>query len=303
MNDLAFAGHRRRLSRDRFGAGRSIRMPCNRLVSTTHAANVRRHATAHAHLDARRVASSAARSRRRVAATAGAALPFAPCTSVAGFSCTSLTVPLDRSGKTPGTITLPIERKSAGTIQTQSAVIALAGGPGPGGDPARRISSPRRSHRRSAHATCSCSTSAAPGTREPAELPDLQQPGSARKGDRSTLSSLVELCALQIGPARGSVHDRRNRSKTSRRSATRRATRSSSCTAPPTARRSRSSTPNATRSTSKRSCSTRSCRPTGPKPFGDRPRFAGDRAGAHRAVLATAPAPASPPTRSANSRS
>ena len=46
------------------------------------------------------------------------------------------------------------------------------------------------------------------------------------------------------------------------------ATRSSSCTAPPTARRSRWSTPNATPSTSNRWCSTRSCRANGPEPFG-----------------------------------
>ena len=43
--------------------------------------------------------------------------------------------------------------------------------------------------------------------------------------------------------------------------------RSSSCTAPPTAPRSRSSTPSATPNTSKRWCSTRSCRSSGPEPF------------------------------------
>src|SRR3984885_7648376 len=69
------------------------------------------------------------------APSAGAALPFAPCSSIAGFSCASLPVPLDRSGKAPGTIVLPIERKSAGTIQTQSAVIALAGGTGQAANP------------------------------------------------------------------------------------------------------------------------------------------------------------------------
>ena len=59
---------------------------------------------------------------------------------------------------------------------------------------------------------------------------------------------------------------------------------SSSCTAPPTARRSRWSTPNATRSTSSRSCSTRSCPTNGPEPFGIS-TLRRDRLGAQRTVL------------------
>jgi hypothetical protein len=39
-------------------------------------------------------------------------------------------VPLDRSGAVPGTITLSVARKLAGTQRASSALVALAGGPG-----------------------------------------------------------------------------------------------------------------------------------------------------------------------------
>ena len=68
-------------------------------------------------------------------APADAALAFVPCANASGFSCASLTVPLDRSGKTPGTIALTVERKAASAAPGQSAVIALAGGPGQAADP------------------------------------------------------------------------------------------------------------------------------------------------------------------------
>ncbi|MFI4990082.1 MAG: alpha/beta fold hydrolase [Solirubrobacterales bacterium] len=137
-----------------------------------------------------------------LAAPAGAALPFAPCTSVAGFSCASLAVPLDRSGKTPGTIALPIELKSAGTIETQSAVLALAGGPGQAANPlgeqlAAAIAPALSSHdllvfdqRGTGHAS-------------PLNCPVFNDVAALEKATESTLGSLIELCALQIGQARG----------------------------------------------------------------------------------------------------
>ncbi len=137
------------------------------------------------------------------AAPAGAALPFAPCTSLAGFTCASLAVPLDRSGKVAGTIALPIERKSAGTIQTQSAVIALAGGPGQAANPlgeqlAAAIAPALSSHdllvfdqRGTGHAS-------------PLNCPIFNDVAALEKATESTLGSLIELCALQIGQARGS---------------------------------------------------------------------------------------------------
>jgi pimeloyl-ACP methyl ester carboxylesterase len=62
--------------------------------------------------------------------SATAALSFIPCADAAGFSCSSLGVPLDRSGAVPGTISLSVERRLAGPQPSPSAMVALAGGPG-----------------------------------------------------------------------------------------------------------------------------------------------------------------------------
>jgi pimeloyl-ACP methyl ester carboxylesterase len=64
------------------------------------------------------------------ASSAGASLSFIPCANAAGFSCSSLPVPLVRSSSASGAITLGVERKLAGAIPSRSAVVALAGGPG-----------------------------------------------------------------------------------------------------------------------------------------------------------------------------
>ncbi len=137
------------------------------------------------------------------AAPAGAALPFAPCANIAGFSCASLPVPLDRSGKAPGTIVLPIERKSAGTIQTQSAVIALAGGPGQAANPlgeqlAAAIAPALTSH------DLLVFDQRGTGRASPLNCPVFKDEAALEKATESTLGSLIELCALQIGQARGS---------------------------------------------------------------------------------------------------
>ncbi len=50
--------------------------------------------------------------------------------SSAAFSCTTVPVPLTRTGLASGTISLSVERKQAGAVQSKTAVIALAGGPG-----------------------------------------------------------------------------------------------------------------------------------------------------------------------------
>ena len=65
-------------------------------------------------------------------ASAGAALSFVPCAgaSAAGFSCTTVPVPLSRTGLAAGTLSLSLERKQASATQSKTAVIALAGGPG-----------------------------------------------------------------------------------------------------------------------------------------------------------------------------
>ncbi len=67
--------------------------------------------------------------------TPAAALTFTPCTPGAGtgFSCSTLSVPLDRSGSVAGSVALHVERLDPSpTVPTPShaAVVALAGGPG-----------------------------------------------------------------------------------------------------------------------------------------------------------------------------
>src|SRR5271167_1772234 len=61
---------------------------------------------------------------------ADAQIAFTPCGASNEFACGHLTVPLDPSGATPGTITLAIRRHRAPVGEEKSAVIALAGGPG-----------------------------------------------------------------------------------------------------------------------------------------------------------------------------
>jgi pimeloyl-ACP methyl ester carboxylesterase len=78
----------------------------------------------------RLVAASVATAAALLApAAAHAALTWKPCTP-AGFQCGSVAVPLDRSGATPGTVTLAATRVPAATNPARTAVVALAGGPG-----------------------------------------------------------------------------------------------------------------------------------------------------------------------------
>jgi len=64
------------------------------------------------------------------AAPAGAQIAFKPCGDSNDFACGHLTVPLDPSGLTPGTITLAIRRHLAPVGEAKDAIVALAGGPG-----------------------------------------------------------------------------------------------------------------------------------------------------------------------------
>src|ERR1700691_5351011 len=64
------------------------------------------------------------------AASANAQIEFAPCGDTNNFACGHLTVPLDPTGATPGTITLAIRRHRAPVGEARTAIIALAGGPG-----------------------------------------------------------------------------------------------------------------------------------------------------------------------------
>ena len=62
---------------------------------------------------------------------AAAALRFSGENCPGNFECARLTVPLDRSGRVPGTVRLSIERAQASGAR-DGAVFALAGGPGQG---------------------------------------------------------------------------------------------------------------------------------------------------------------------------
>jgi pimeloyl-ACP methyl ester carboxylesterase len=64
------------------------------------------------------------------ATQAQAQIAFKPCGDSNDFACGHLTVPLDPSGGTPGTITLAIRRHRAPVGEAKDAIVALAGGPG-----------------------------------------------------------------------------------------------------------------------------------------------------------------------------
>jgi pimeloyl-ACP methyl ester carboxylesterase len=63
------------------------------------------------------------------------AATFTPCSGASGFVCATVTVPLDYSGATPGTIPLYVMRKPAVASSSPGALFALAGGPGQAASP------------------------------------------------------------------------------------------------------------------------------------------------------------------------
>jgi pimeloyl-ACP methyl ester carboxylesterase len=64
------------------------------------------------------------------ASAAQAQIAWTPCGNSNDVACGHLTVPIDPSGATPGTITLAMRRHRAPVGESKDAVIALAGGPG-----------------------------------------------------------------------------------------------------------------------------------------------------------------------------
>ncbi len=130
--------------------------------------------------------------------SSAAALTFTPCSENHGFSCTTITVPLDRSGSVGGAVTLKVERLQATASPSQSAVVALAGGPGQAAIPL----------------ASDTATAIAPalGGRD---LVMFDQRGTGAsgplacralegEGGLATIGQAFERCALQIGPGRGS---------------------------------------------------------------------------------------------------
>jgi pimeloyl-ACP methyl ester carboxylesterase len=127
---------------------------------------------------------------------ASSSLSFIPCASSTTFSCTSVPVPLDRTGATPGAITLSAERKLAGANPSHSAVLALAGGPGqaalPLGEFIAQALAPALTSR-----DLLVFDQRGTGASDPLGCSAL-----ATFSPRA-LSQIFEQCALQIGPARG----------------------------------------------------------------------------------------------------
>jgi pimeloyl-ACP methyl ester carboxylesterase len=131
-------------------------------------------------------------------APAASAFSFGRCPeSPGGFSCATLAVPLDRSGRTPGAVELHVEARLAHSAQSPTAVVALAGGPGqaalPLGEFIARALAPALSTR-----DLLVFDQRGTGESGPLSCPALSGVSTANAG------RALERCALEIGPARGS---------------------------------------------------------------------------------------------------
>jgi pimeloyl-ACP methyl ester carboxylesterase len=129
------------------------------------------------------------------------ALSFGSCANSPGFSCATIAVPLDRSGQVPGTISLSVERKTAGATTSESAVLALAGGPGqaalPLGGQFDKAIAPALASR-----DLIVFDQRGTGRSGPLNCPIFNNFPALEGATVSTFGALIELCALQLGPAR-----------------------------------------------------------------------------------------------------
>jgi pimeloyl-ACP methyl ester carboxylesterase len=131
------------------------------------------------------------------AAQAGASqgLSFLPCPKAGAFQCATVSVPLDRSGALPGTVSLSVERKLAGAQPTRDAVLALAGGPGqatlPLGEYIAQSMAPALGSR-----DLLLFDQRGTGASDPLSCSALEEAPSGPPGH------VFEQCALDIGPAR-----------------------------------------------------------------------------------------------------
>jgi len=126
------------------------------------------------------------------APSAGAAVSFAPCARAAGLQCGSLEVPLDRSGRLSGSIRLAAVRRVAAANPAQTAVVALAGGPGQAATPLT--------------ADFAAIMAPALGTRDLLVFDQRGTGASTRLTCRlsgRTLTDAAGRCARELGPRRG----------------------------------------------------------------------------------------------------
>ncbi len=129
-------------------------------------------------------------------APADAQIAFAPCKNSNDFACGHLTVPLDPSGVTPGTITLALRRHRAPVGDAHSAIVALAGGPGqpalPFAEQFAELLGPIADAR-----DLIVFDQRGIGLSAPLSCHALEVPGLFH-----SLSSAIETCAKQLGPTR-----------------------------------------------------------------------------------------------------
>jgi pimeloyl-ACP methyl ester carboxylesterase len=111
-----------------------------------------------------------------------------------------VTVPLDRAGTVPGTISLKLERKQAGPSPSRDAVIGLAGGPGQAalglGEFMAKAIAPALGSR-----DLLVFDQRGTGESGPLSCSAFSDPGEV--GQVKSIGELVGRCAQQLGPARG----------------------------------------------------------------------------------------------------
>ena len=130
------------------------------------------------------------------AAPPSGAIAYSACPGSNDFACGHLTVPLDPSGATPGTITLTVRRRRAPLGEASSAVVALAGGPGqsavPFSEDFTEVLGPILDTR-----DLLVFDQRGTGHSHPLSCHGFEQPGSYRSA-----GALLTACAEQIGPER-----------------------------------------------------------------------------------------------------
>ena len=129
------------------------------------------------------------------AAPADAALKWGRCPAAQAFECAVLRVPLDHSGKVPGTIPLHIARTRRGTHAR--VLVALSGGPGQSAVPDADFTADALSSARSRYAIVTIDQRGT-GDSAPLSCPALQRIAALN----AETAERVRDCANRIGPKR-----------------------------------------------------------------------------------------------------
>jgi pimeloyl-ACP methyl ester carboxylesterase len=129
-------------------------------------------------------------------ASAQAQISFAPCGNSNDFACGHVTVPLDPTGATAGTLTLALRRHRAPVGEARSAIIALAGGPGqpalPFAEQFAELFGPIASTR-----DLVAFDQRGIGLSQPLSCHAFERPGLF-----NSIGALIESCTAQLGPTR-----------------------------------------------------------------------------------------------------